>query len=92
MSLAWMAWTWPTALFFAAVAAALVLLTALELRLPTTRRRGWLPLATTRGDRFFISLLVAAFCHVAWLAATDLPLWWASVCALALAAGLMRWG
>ncbi|MDZ7669703.1 MAG: DUF2160 domain-containing protein [Gammaproteobacteria bacterium] len=88
----WMAWTLPTALFFVAVAMALLTLTWLELRYPTRLRRGWLPLATTRGDRFFISLLTAAFVHVAWLGLTELPLVWASGLSLLLAAGLMRWG
>lgn len=92
VSLAWMAWTWPTALFFIAVAVALVSLTGLELRFPTRRRRGWLPLATTRGDRFFISLLAAAFVHVVWLAVTDAPVVWASAGATLLGASLMRWG
>lgn len=92
MALDWMAWTLPTALFFSAVAVALLTLTWLELRYPTRLRRGWLPLATTRGDRFFISLLAAAFVHVAWLGLTDLPLVWASGLALLLSAGLMRWG
>lgn len=92
MGLEWMAWTLPTAVFFAAVAVALVTLTWLELKYPTRLRRGWLPLATTRGDRFFISLLLAAFVHVAWLGLTGLPLLWASGLSLLLAAGLMRWG
>ncbi len=87
-----MAWTLPTALFFLAVAGALLTLTLLELHVPTQRRRGLLPLATTRGDRFFISLLAAAFVHVAWLAVTDLPVLWATAMSGLLAAGLMRWG
>lgn len=90
--LGWMAWTVPTAVFFAAVALALTVLTWLELRFPTRRRRGWLPLATTRGDRFFIALLTAALVHVLWLAFTDAPVWWASAMALVLGAALMRWG
>jgi len=92
MAFEWMAWTAPTALFFAAVAAALAILTWLELRWPTTPRRGWLPMTTTRGDRFFISLLTAAFVHVAWLALTDVPVTWASAISVLLAALLMRWG
>lgn len=92
MGLEWMAWTLPTAVFFAAVAMALVTLTWLELRYPTRLRRGLLPMATTRGDRFFISLLLAAFVHVAWLGLTELPLLGASGLSLLLAAGLMRWG
>jgi len=88
----WMAWTLPTAVFFATVAAALVVMTVWELVSPTVRRRGLLPLVTTRGDRFFIALLSAAFVHVAWLAATDAPVVIASAMALLLGLALIRWG
>ncbi len=90
--MAWMAWTWPTAAFFLCVALALAVLTVLELKVPTVQRRGWLPLVTTRGDRFFISLLVAAFVHVLWLAFLDAPVFWATGLAVLIGAGLMRWG
>ncbi len=90
--MAWMAWTLPTAVFFVAVAAALLFLTVLELRHPTRLRRGLLPLATTRGDRFFISLLAAAFLHVAWLAVTDASVLGATSISVIVAAILMRWG
>ena len=36
---------------------------------------GILTLNTTRGDRLFVSLLSAAFIHLAWLGLTDLNLW-----------------
>ena len=42
-------------------------------------RKGILGLDTTRGDRLFISLLSAAFIHLAWLGLTDLNLWIATV-------------
>ena len=92
MSFQWMAWTLPTAVFFASVAVALATLTWLELRWPTKARRGRLPLTTTRGDRLFISLLAAAFVHVFWLALTDAPVQWASALSLVLGGALMRWG
>ena len=88
----WMAWTWPTAVFFAAIAVALVVLTLLERRLPSTPRRGWLPLATSRGDRFFMALLLAAVLHALWLALSDASVLYASGLALLLGAALMRWG
>lgn len=88
----WMAWTLPTALFFGAIALSLVVMTALELKWPTVPRRGHLPMATTRGDRFFISLLSAAFIHLAWLGWVTEPLWPASVLAIVNAVWLMRWG
>lgn len=88
----WMAWTWPSALFFIAIALALVVLTLAERRWPTVLRRGWLPMATTRGDRFFVALLASAFVHVGWLAFTDLPVWGASALCVLLMAVVMRWG
>jgi len=90
--LQWMAWTWPTAIFFCAVVLALATLTLLEVHRPLPPRRGWLPLVTTRGDRFFISLLVAAFVHVTWLAVTDADVRWATALAVLLGWGLMRRG
>ena len=36
---------------------------------PTIERRGFLPMATTRGDRLFIGLLGAAWIHLGWLMA-----------------------
>ncbi len=87
-----MAWTWPTATFFVAIALALVAMTVAELRWPGQDRRGFLPMVTSRGDRFFISLLSAAFLHLFWLGLTTLPLFIASALALVLAAVTMRWG
>lgn len=92
MALQWMAWTWPTGIFFLAVALALAMLTMLELWAPTRLRQGMLPIPTTRGDRFFISLLTAAFVHVFWLALTDLPVPWATGISVVAGAGVMRWG
>ena len=90
--MSWMAWTAPTAAFFVAVALALAVMTAWELVSPSRARRGFLPLVTTRGDRFFIALLSAAFVHVLWLAFSDGPVLIASVTALVLGVVLMRWG
>lgn len=88
----WMAWTLPTALFFCAIGLLLVTMTLLELRRPTALVRGWLPMATTRGDRIFISLLAAAGWHVAWLAMFTSPPYVASVAAVITAGIVLRWG
>ena len=88
----WMAWTLPTAVFFAAIATALVIMTLLELWRPTRMARGFLPMATTRGDRFFIALLSAAFLHLAWLGFVGEALWIAGLLSLVWAAVLLRWG
>lgn len=88
----WMAWTAPTAIFFGSIAALIAILTVWELRAPNPPRRGILPMATTRGDRLFIGLLVAGFVHVAWLALTDLSPWPALGISLLLVLGIGRWG
>ncbi|WP_420393129.1 DUF2160 domain-containing protein [Acuticoccus sp.] len=86
IGLAWMAWTWQTAVFFAAIAGALGLMTVWELARPGgAPRDGVLGLTTTRGDRLFIALLAAAYVHLGWLAFATGPLWIASPIALALA-------
>ena len=71
----WMAWTAPTAAFFVGIAALLLGMTAWEIASPTKRRRGWLPISTTRGDRVFIGLLASAFLHLGWLSLTSFSLW-----------------
>lgn len=88
----WMAWTTPTAIFFLTIASALIVLTLAQLRWPSFPRRGWLGLATTRGDRFFISLLCAALIHAAWLAVTLAPVVYATVISVGLGLVLLRWG
>ncbi len=90
--MSWMAWTLPTALFFIGIGVSLLAMTIWSLLSPAPARRGFLPLETTRGDRFFISLLAAAFVHVGWLASTDANVLIASFLAIVLAFVLMRWG
>jgi len=90
--MSWMAWTPQTGIFFAAIGAALVFMTALELMRPTRPAKGFLPMTTTRGDRFFISLLSAAFIHLLWLGTISDGLEIASVLSVVWAALLMRRG
>lgn len=92
IDLAWMAWTLPTALFFVAIAIGLVTMTVWEYRSPTGRRRGLLPFATTRGDRFFLGLLGGAFFHLLWLALLAAPVWLATPLWLAALVIFLRWG
>ena len=63
----WMAWTLPVAVFFSAVVVVLFGMTLWEVRSPTTCRKGWLPIETTRGDRLFIGLLLAAYFNLAFV-------------------------
>ena len=66
--MSWMAWTLPTALFFASIALILTAMTVWQVLSPSVARRGFLPMETTRGDRLFIGLLGSAFIHLAWIA------------------------
>ena len=63
----WMAWTTPVAVFFVCIAFMLAGMAVWEARSPTRERRGWLPIATTRGDRLFIGLLAAAYINLIWV-------------------------
>ena len=90
--IAWMAWTWQTGIFFAAIAAALATMTLLAFRRPEPERLGVLGILTTRGDRLFISLLAGAFVHLLWLGlfGADLLLV-ASALSLLVATAIFRW-
>jgi predicted small integral membrane protein len=90
--IAWMAWTWPTAAFFAFIILCLVAMTVWEVRSPGgDPRRGILGLETTRGDRLFISLLGSAFIFLAWLGIFGTPLWGPLAVALVYAFVVFRW-
>jgi predicted small integral membrane protein len=87
-----MAWTLPTAVFFASIALILAAMTVWQVLSPSVARRGFLPMATTRGDRLFIALLGSAFIHLAWIASTGLPIWWALGISVLFLVGTLRWG
>ena len=99
----WMAWTTPVAVFFSCIALMLVGMTVWEIKAPTTVRRGFLPIETTRGDRLFIGLLSAAYVNlafvglsgkmVAWMGLEAEPSIWISfVVSMGLLALIMRKG
>lgn len=91
MDLSWMAWTWQTAVFFGVIALLLVGMSVWEWWVPGgAPRRGILAIQTTRGDRLFISLLLAAYIHLIWLAATAAPLWGATLVAVIAAVIVFR--
>jgi predicted small integral membrane protein len=87
----WMAWTWPTAAFFVVIALLLIGMGVWEYFSPGGNPRvGILRFETTRGDRLFVSLLGAAFIHIAWLGLSTLSLWWALGLAVVYAIGVFR--
>ncbi len=72
----WMAWTTPVAVFFTCIALMLIGMTVWEIKSPTTMRKGFLPIATTRGDRLFIGLLLAAYINLAFVGLGEYMLDW----------------
>jgi len=99
----WMAWTLPVAVFFCSIVLMLIGMTVWELKSPTVMRKGFLPIATTRGDRLFIGLLSAAYVNllfvalsekmVAWFSLSEEPSVWVSfVASMVLLALILRKG
>ena len=99
----WMAWTLPVAVFFTCIVLMLIGMTVWEIKAPTTERRGFLPIATTRGDRLFIGLLSAAYLNLAFVAVSEKmiawfglesepSIWLSFVASMALLALVMRKG
>ncbi|MFO7759977.1 MAG: DUF2160 domain-containing protein [Roseovarius sp.] len=89
--MAWMAWTWPTAIFFLVIAGLLVTFSVLALKFPETPRKGILQIETTRGDRLFITLLGSAFINLVWLGLEVAPQPYALLACLVYAAAVFRW-
>lgn len=91
MDLAWMAWTWQTAVFFSVIAGLLALMTVLAILRPEAERVGVLGIATTRGDRLFITLLGSAFINLAWLGLVGPGQEWALGLSVLYGIGVFRW-
>jgi predicted small integral membrane protein len=75
----WMAWTTPVAVFFGCIVLMLFGMTLWEIKSPTVMRRGFLPIATTRGDRLFIGLLGAAYINLAFVGLSGRLVDWLSL-------------
>ena len=88
----WMAWTFPTALFFTTIVLLISLMAVWEYASPGGNpRTGILRFETTRGDRLFLSLLGSAFIHLAWLGLVGPSLWWALALSVVYAIGVFRY-
>lgn len=89
-NLDWMAWTWQTGLFFGLIATGLVILTLLAIYRPEKPRRGILGFPTTRGDRFFVSLIGSAFIYIIYMRFGGDILWYPFVAALLYSVAMFR--
>ena len=80
LDFSWMAWTWPTILFFLFILFCISGMAVWEMFSPGgDPRKGVFGLETTRGDRLFISLLGSIFIFLGWLWFFSTPLWGALV-------------
>ncbi len=87
----WMAWSFPTAMFFLTIFLLIALMAVWEYARPGGAPRvGLLRFETTRGDRLFVSLLGSAFIHLAWLGLVGPNLWWALALSVVYAIGVFR--
>ncbi len=75
----WMAWTTPVVVFFCCIGLMLAGMTVWEIKAPTTLRKGFLPMETTRGDRLFIGLLSAAYVNLAFVGVSGRLTEWMSL-------------
>ena len=91
MNLSWMAWTAPTAAFFIAIALMLAAMTVWQIVAPSEERVGILAIPTTPGDRLFLTLLGAAYIHLAWLGLVGPDLWWALGISVLYGMAVFRW-
>ena len=64
---AWMLWTVPSAIGFALIVGIIIVINIVDVWLPGYSRKGFLPIATTRGDRVYIALVAAAFVFLLWM-------------------------
>ncbi len=77
----WMARTLPVSVFFTCIVLMLIGMTVWEIKSPTTMRKGFLPLETTRGDRLFIGLLSAAYVNLIFVGISGKLVQWFSLSA-----------
>jgi predicted small integral membrane protein len=91
--LAWMQWTAPTAAFLILLALGITGMTIWDMKSPSFKRKGFLPVAFTRGERFFLSIITFFAVMLLWLAfLPDISLWYAVPVAVVLIILLVRYG
>lgn len=91
--LVWMEWTTPTAVFFILLGLAITGMTIWDSKSPSFKRKGILPIALTRGERFFLSFIVFFGVIILWLAfLPQVSVWYAIPVSLVLIALLVRYG
>ena len=62
-----MYWTWPSLVFFIILLVTIFSMTVWDVLSPCKERKGFLPIATTRGDRLFIGIISTIGFYFLWL-------------------------
>jgi len=75
LTLKWMEWTVPGAIFCSTIFLLVIAMTIWQTVAPSMERRGFLPIATTPGDRLFVGLLGGVYIFLAWVGLTSFTLW-----------------
>lgn len=92
-NIAWMYWTFPSAIFVGGIFAAIIGMTIWDHFSPNVNRKGFLPIATSRGDRLFIGIISIITIHLLWLAFfSGWFLWGAVIISVVWCFVMARWG
>ena len=63
----WMYWTWPSLVLFIVLIITIIGLSLWDTFSPDIKRKGFLPIATSRGDRVFIAIISTIGLYLVWL-------------------------
>ncbi|MFO7932102.1 MAG: DUF2160 family membrane protein [Desulfosalsimonas sp.] len=63
----WMYWTWQSGLAIGGLFAAIAFMGLWDAASPSVARKGFFPIETTRGDRFFIGVISLIAIFLIWL-------------------------
>jgi predicted small integral membrane protein len=92
MTLQWMEWTLPTAIFCSTIILTVIAMTIWQTVSPSVERRGFLPIPTTPGDRLFIGIISSCYIFFAWIGLTHFPLWILLIIVVCWILVVMVWG
>ena len=87
----WMYWSVQSVIGVLILVGILVVLNIINIKYPAYSRKGFLPISTTRGDRFFIILLFTIICWFLWLKFTDIPIFISYAVVIPIDFIIMKW-
>ncbi len=87
----WMQWNWAGTVFFAFLVLSIAGLTFWDVLDPENRRKGFLPIATTRGDRLFIGIMGSIGITLLWLAFIGSQGLWLALLVVVLFDSVLAW-